>query len=83
MVKRAWFENGLDFEWDLKYKSSTIRNLDKWSTFYQKPFEIRTKMSRFGMVQPFENWNISNPIFKKFGLEMFLEFEWLDFRSPL
>ena len=34
-------------------------------------------------VQPFENRTNSNLIFKKSGFQMFLSFEWSDFRSPM
>ena len=50
-LKRGWVANGLVFEWDLKYGSPTIWNLDWWPPFCQKPFEIRTKLSRFWMVR--------------------------------
>ena len=39
--------NGLNFEWDLKSRSPTICNPDKWPPFCLKPFEIWTKMSGF------------------------------------
>ena len=61
------------------------------SHFVIKPLEIRTKMSGFQMVgtiaiakaRQFENWTIRNPTFKKSGFQMFPDFEWSDFRSPL
>ena len=40
----------LVLEWDLKWGSLTISNLDKWLPFCQKTFEIGTKMSKFWMV---------------------------------
>ena len=48
--KRGWVANGLDLEWDLNSGSPTIWNPVKWPPFCQKPFEIRTKTSRFRMV---------------------------------
>ena len=34
------------------------------------------------MAWPFENQYIWNPILKKSGFQMFLDFEWSDIRSP-
>ena len=48
--KRVWVANGMDFKRDLKSGSPAIRNPDKWPAFCQKPFEIRTKTSRFWKV---------------------------------
>ena len=55
--ERGWVANGLDFEWHLKSWSLTIWNPDKWTPFYQKPFEIRTKPSRFWMVWLSNGWD--------------------------
>ena len=76
----------MDFEWDLKSAGSpTIWNLDKWMPFYQKPYEIQTKMSGFQMfsfrmvvaiaitiakARPFDNQTIWNPALKKSGFQM-------------
>ena len=49
--KRGLVANGPDFKWDLKSISPTIWNPEKWPSFCQKIFEIRTKMFRFWMVQ--------------------------------
>ena len=74
--KRGRVANGLDFEWDLKSRSPTIWNPDKLPPFFQKPFEIRTKMSGyiiFGTIAkalPFENWNFWNLTFKKSGFQI-------------
>ena len=39
--KRGWVANGVNFEWDLKFGSSTIRNPDKWPPFCKKkPIEV-------------------------------------------
>ena len=46
-LKRVWFVNSPDFEWDLKLGSPTIRNPGKWTPFCQKLFEAWTKMSGF------------------------------------
>ena len=95
MVKKrlGWLLNGLNFEWDLKSESPTIWNLDKWQPFCQKSFEIQTKTSRFRTVgilaiaiakaPQFENQTIWNPAVKKPRFQMFPDFKWLDFRSPL
>ena len=45
-----WILNGQDFEWDLKSGSPTVWNKDQLPPFCQKPFEIRTKMSKFWMA---------------------------------
>ena len=47
-----------------------------------QPFEILTPGCHF-VKKPFENQTIWNPIFKKSGLKMFPDFEWLAFTSPL
>ena len=57
--KRSRVANDLDFKWDLKSRSPTIRNLDKWLPFCQKPFEVRTKMFEFGMLQFSNGWDSS------------------------
>ena len=86
---RGWVENGLDLEWDLKLESPIILNQDKWVPFCKKPFEIRTWTSSFQKVRtlaiawPFENQTIWNLTSKKSGFQMFPDFEWSDFRSPL
>ena len=49
-LKWGWVVNGPDLEWNLKFGSPTIWNPGKWVPFCQKPFEIRTKMSKFWMV---------------------------------
>ena len=62
-----------DFEWDLKFIRVVL--------CFQKPFEIQTKISGFGMI-PFSNsptiWNLT---FKKSRVQMFPDFEWSDFGS--
>ena len=58
-LKRGWVANGLDFKRDLKSRSPTIWNADKWSPFCPKPLEIRTKMSRFWMGQFSNGWDYS------------------------
>ena len=106
---RGWVANGLNFEWDLghiiwsfpessKSRSPTIWNPDKWPSFFQKPFEIRTKMSGFWVVRflsgwdynyshakarPLKNWTIWNPTFKISRFQIVPDFKWWDFRSPL
>ena len=57
--KRCWVANGVDFEWDLKSGSPTIRNPYKWPPSCQKPFEFWTKMSGFCMVQFLNGWDYS------------------------
>ena len=49
-----------------------VKFLKGWDHSYSK-----------NLTQPFEKWTIWNPIFKKFGFQMFPDFEWLDFKSPL
>ena len=71
--KRDWFANDMDFNWDLKPRSTTISNPGKWLPFCQKPLESWTKTSKFRLVwfsngwdhslakdiaQPFKNWTI-------------------------
>ena len=81
-------EKRLGYKWSgfwmgSKSGSPTIWNPDKWLPFWQKPLEIRTKISRFWMVRfpncwtiaiakapPFENRTIWNPTFKKSGFRM-------------
>ena len=64
------------------------------SGFQMVGFQIQTELKKkewsdfqmdgtIAIAQPFETWTIRNPIFKKSGLQMFPDFEWSDFRSPL
>ena len=87
--KRGWVLTGLDFEWDLKPRTTNIWNPDKWLPFCQKLFEIRTKKSGFWMVgtkatiaiakaRPFENRTIWNMTISKRP-----DFKWSDFRFLL
>ena len=45
--KRGCFANGLVLEWDLKSRSQTVLNPDKWLPFWEKPFETLTKITGF------------------------------------
>ena len=74
----VWISNGqkqLGCKWsgfwrDLKSGSPTIWNPVKWQPFYQKPFEIQTKMFGFRMVGAI--WNLT---FKKLGFQIFPDFK--------
>ena len=57
--KRGWIVNGPDFEWDLKSRSPTIWNQNKWPPFCQKLFfgdhlilQPRASLSSFAMWGP-------------------------------
>ena len=68
--KRGWVANGLDFEWDLKS--------GQMAAILSKPFEIRTKISGFWMVEtialaiakarPFKIRPLKSLIFKCFRI---------------
>ena len=72
MVKRGWFANGSNFEWDLKFGSTTIWNLYKWLQFCWKHLKSRQKCLDFFRMVPrtIENWTIWIPIFKKSEFQM-------------
>ena len=44
---------------------------------------VGTKAIAIGKARPFENRTIWNQTFKKSGFQMFPDFKWSDFRSPL
>ena len=44
---------------------------------------IGTKAIAISNAQPIDNQTIWNPAFKKSEIQMFPDFEWSDFRSPL
>ena len=88
---------GLDFEWDLKSRSPTIWNPDKWLPFCQKRLKSRQKRpdsecSSFQMfgttaiavakAQPFENQSIRNLTFKKVGISNVSGFWMVRFQIP-
>ena len=65
MAKGGWVANGPDL--DGIWKPNHFKP-DKWTPFFQNPFEIRTKMSGFRMVGTkaiAEARPIENPTFKK------------------
>ena len=80
--KRGWVANGLNLEWDLKFRSPTVWNPDKWPTFCQKPLEIRTKMSGYRMVGTIAIATAKDGPFK-FRPSKSTDFKWSKFRSPL
>ena len=91
---RAWVANGLDFKWDFNLEAQPFEIWTNYHHFVKKnTFEIWTKTSRFWMVQFSNVWDYSyshclsptiwNPTLKKSRFPMFLDFEWMDFRSPL
>ena len=51
----------------------------EWSGFQM----VGTIAVAIAKARPFENRTIWNPTFEKTGFQMFLDFEWLDFRSSL
>ena len=63
--------------------------IQKVVTILSKQFEILTKTSRFPMVRFLNGWDHTySPILCKLAhlkssLQMFPDFEWSDFRSPL
>ena len=81
-----WISNGQK-RLQMFWISNWIWNLEA------QPFEIRIKMSEFWMVWLSNGWDYSfshslsptiwNSTFKKCRFQMFPEFEWSDFRSPL
>ena len=94
--KRGWVANGLDGIWNLKAQPFEIqRNCCHFVKSYLKSEQkcLNFKWSSFCMVGniaiaiskawPFENQTILNPTFKMSGFQMFLDFKWSNFRSPL
>ena len=90
-------EKKLVCKWSGFWMGSKIRkpdqlNLEKMAAIVSKTMWNPEKMSRFWMVwcpngwdhsyRSFETQTVWNPIFKKPGFQMFLDFEWSDFRSP-
>ena len=86
------------FQIDLKSGSSTIWKLAQTTAILYLPFEIQTIFSGFQMVQFSNGWASAKAIaivptiwkwdhlksdLQKSGFWMFLDFKWLDFRSPL
>ena len=78
------------------WKRSEIRKTDhlkseQMAAFLSKSILIQTETSGFEMAltiaidvgRSFKNWIIWNVIVKKTKFQMFLDFEWPDFRSPL
>ena len=58
--------------------SKNIRNPDKNVQFVNG----WNHSFREAVALPFENRTLWNPIFKRSGFVMFLDSEWLDFKSP-
>ena len=95
--KRGCVAKGLDFEWDLKSRSTTPEIRTIGCHFVKNHLKSGQKCpdsecSSFRMVgiaiaiakaQPFENRTIWNLTFKNFGFQMFPHFKWSHFRSQL
>ena len=80
----GWFANGSDFEWDLKYRTPIICNHNKGPPFSLYNLDKNTWiLNGLDYSCSLTLWKPTEPIFKKHGFQIFSDFEWSDYRSPL
>ena len=82
-ISNGWVLKSMGYVLNRPFK--TIWNLDKNVRILNGPvfWIVGTKAIAIAKALPFENLTIWNPTFKKSGFQMFPNFKWSDFRSPL
>ena len=81
-LQMVWISNGI---WNPEAQPFEIRTNGRH--FVKNHLKSGQKRPDFewliAKARPFENRTIWNPTFKKSGFQMFPDFKWSDFRSPL